>query len=92
MSTQQDTSRNFPSWWVIGRDMLLFAGGLYFGYEELARQEVRDTVLVLVGGMLGLPAMLHGGQSLVDSIMSGRGGQQGPSSSPEPPAPPSVSP
>jgi hypothetical protein len=96
VSTQQDASRSYPPWWIIGRDMLFVASGLYFAYRELGRPEdVRNGALLFVGAMLGLPAVLHGGpplwQALVQSIGSGRAGSSESPASADPPPPPSVS-
>lgn len=95
MSTPSDSRTALPPRWILIRDVLLFGVGLVFAWMEVRRPEIRDSVLIFVGAMLGLPAALHSGSALLEAI-SQRGsspaspsGTAGPSPSPPEPAPPS---
>ncbi len=97
MSTPSDSRTALPPRWILIRDVLLFGVGLVFAYLEVRRPEIRDSVLIFVGGMLGLPAALHSGSALLEAISS-RGSSPSPPSGtpgsspspPEPPPPPSA--
>jgi hypothetical protein len=91
VSTQAD-SRGLPWQWVLVRDIGLFAVGAIAFFLEMQRAEVRDSVLTLIGVLLGSPVGAAGLASLADALRS-RGGTSRPSSSsPEDPPPQSVSP
>jgi hypothetical protein len=85
VSTQAD-GRVLPPWWVVARDVGLFLFGAWVAYMEVRRPEIRDSVLLFAGGLLGTPAATIAVQSLADAIRS-RGGTPGPSSSPPEPPP-----
>lgn len=44
----------------VTRDMVLFMAGLFgAAHEILLRSDVREGILILLGGMMGLPTFLH---------------------------------
>lgn len=91
MSTQQE-SRVLPPWWIVTRDMVLFVAGLILVFWEVSQPEIRDSVLILGGTLLGIPSAALGATSLAEAVLS-RGGTGSPSSpSAADPAPPSSPP
>jgi hypothetical protein len=68
--------------------VLTFLGGWAMIFLEIRRPEIRDSVLVLGGSLLGVPGLALGASSVVEAIRS-RTGTAGPSGSP--PAGPSSS-
>lgn len=54
------TARRRFSRWKLSRDGILFVAGLSgIAYETLSNGGDRPTLLVLFGGMVGLPALLR---------------------------------
>jgi hypothetical protein len=55
LSTQRRNPR-----WKLSRDAVLFASGLAgIAYETITNHGDRPTLLILFGGMVGLPALLR---------------------------------
>ncbi|WP_097319413.1 hypothetical protein [Paractinoplanes atraurantiacus] len=86
MSTQDRPS--LPGAWTLARDILSFAGGWLLIFLEVTRPEIRESVLVLAGSVVGVPGVALGARSVVDAVRS-RAGTPGPSE--PPPADPSPS-
>ena len=84
MSTQED-SRGLPWQWVLVRDIGLFAVGAVALFLEMQRPEVRDSVLTLIGVLLGSPVGAAGLASLADVLRSRGGTSRSSQSSPEDP-------
>lgn len=92
MSEHGQAGRTLPPWWVLTRDILLFAAGLTVMFMEVRRPEIRDGALVIVGILIGSPIGAAGLSSVAEAWLS-RAGTGGSSSSPPAGAqPPSVSP
>lgn len=81
-----------PAWWILLRDIGLFALGVVIALQEVQRPEIRDSALLFAGSLLGGPVFAAAWTSGVDALRS-RAGIGGPSSSsPEAPPASSVSP
>lgn len=78
-----------PPWWILGRDIGLFLFGVIVVVWELSRPEVRDSVLVFAGGLLGGPVAALGITSVAEALASRGRTDSESSSSPE--GPPSES-
>jgi hypothetical protein len=72
--------------WTLTRDVLSFLGGWTLIFMEVQRPELRESVLVLAAGIVGVPAAAVGAQSIADAITARRTGTGGSSSSPPEPA------
>lgn len=70
-----------PGWWTLTRDVLTFLGGWAIVFMEVRRPEIRDSVLVLGGSLLGVPGLALGASSIADALRR-RGGTDGPPASP----------
>lgn len=81
-----------PPWWIVTRDVALFVAGLVLVFWEVSRPEIRDSVLILGGSLLGGPSAALGATSIAQAIVSraGTGSQSSPS--PGAPVPPSSAP
>lgn len=90
MSEQQPQPGRFPGWWTLTRDMLAFLGGWGLIFSEVMRPEVRESVLVLAGSVIGVPGLAVGATSIAEAIASRR--QSGTGGSPQEPASPASSP
>jgi hypothetical protein len=76
----------------VARDIVLFGFGVYVGWAEVNRPEIRDSVLLFAGSLLGTPVAAAALASAMDALRT-RSGTGGPSSSsPAVPPSPSVSP
>lgn len=85
--------KQLPPWWVLLRDVLAFLGGWALIFHEVARPEVRESVLVLAAGVVGLPIAAVGAQTVAEAVTAHRNGTAGslPSPQAEAPSPPSQS-
>lgn len=88
MSERSTTPGRLPGLWVLIRDVLSFLGGWALIFMELQRAEARESVLLFLGGVVGLPVAAVGLSSVVEAISTRRGGT-GTSSSPSPEEAPS---
>lgn len=74
------------------RDMGLFLLGAGLAVWEVGRPEIRDSVLLFAGSLLGGPLAAAAWSSGVEAVRSRGGTATSSSSSPEAPPPASVSP
>jgi hypothetical protein len=87
---EQPTPR-LPGWWTLARDIGSFLGGWALIFSEVQRPDLRESVLVLAAGIVGVPAAAVGAQTVVEALATRRNGTGGSSSSP-PEAQPEPSP
>lgn len=86
MSTQETRAGSLlPSRWVLTRDIASFVLGWGAALWEMSRTDLRPEVLVFCAGVVGVPALLNGAQT-VASAVAGRS-STGPPSEQSPPAP-----
>lgn len=72
-----------PSVWALIRDIGTFVGGWTLIFMEVSRSEIRESVLVLAGSIIGVPGLWAGGEKVVEVVQRRRSGTDG---SPSPPA------
>jgi hypothetical protein len=65
------------------RDVLSFLGGWALIFMEVQRTELRESVLILAAGIVGVPSAAVGAQALVDALAARRTGTGESSSSPQ---------
>lgn len=78
-----------PGLWTLLRDVLTFFGGWIIVFMEVSRPEVRESVLVLAGSVIGVPGLAVGASSVAEAIRrrTGTGGSpSGPVDSPSSPS------
>lgn len=76
-----------PGVWTLVRDFLSFLGGWALIFSEVQRAEVRESVLLFAGTVIGIPGLAVGFTSVVDAISQRRAGTpDSPSPPPEPQA------
>lgn len=75
-------SPRLPGVWTLIRDVLSFLGGWTLIFMEVQRSDLRESVLVLAAGIVGVPAAAVGAQSIADAITR-RNGTAESSSSPQ---------
>lgn len=77
-----------PGIWILVRDIGTFVGGWAMAFLEVARPEIRESVLVFAASAVGIPGLALGWRTVADAVRS-RTGTDGPSGSPPPdPSPP----
>lgn len=79
--SERETSR-LPGVWTLIRDVGSFLAGWTLIFMEVSRSEVRESVLVLAGSVIGVPGIWAGGAAVVDAV---RGRQDGTGDSPSRP-------
>ena len=68
-------SSQLPGVWTLIRDILSFVGGWAVIFMEVSRPEIRESVLVLAGSIVGIPGLAVGGQAIAAAIRrNGTGG------------------
>lgn len=76
--SSQETSRQVPSrlpgMWTLVRDVLAFIGGWVITFMEVARPEIRESVLILCGSLITVPGAAVGAAAVVDSLNRRQGG------------------
>lgn len=73
-----------PGWWTLAKDIATFLGGWVIMFMELQRPVLRESVLLLAAGIVGIPAGSIALQTLADIVVNRRPGTGGSSgSSPE---------
>jgi len=73
-----------PGVWTLLRDVLTFFGGWTLIFLEVARPEVRESVLLLGGSAIAVPGAIAGGATVVAAVTRRAGTGGSPSSSPDP--------
>jgi hypothetical protein len=56
------------------RDILSFLGGWALIFMEVSRPEIRESVLVLAGSVIGVPGLAVGATSIAEAISRRRSG------------------
>jgi hypothetical protein len=84
VSDRATQDRRLPGWWTLTRDILSFVGGWALIFSEAHRPDVRESVMVFAGVIIGVPGLAVGFTSLADAL---RRGGTGDSSSPSAPSP-----
>ncbi len=87
-TTQQQAPR-LPSAWTLTRDILSFFGGWVLIFLEVTKPEVRESVLILAGTVIGVPGLAVGASTVAEAVTARRNGTGG---SPSQPAEPASSP
>jgi hypothetical protein len=59
------------------RDILSFLGGWILIFLEVSRPEIRESVLLFAGIVIGIPGLAVGRTSIVEAIAARRGGTDG---------------
>lgn len=69
-----------PGPWVLLRDILSFLGGWALIFQEVARPEIRESVLLLAGSIIGVPGIAVGATSIAEALKrrNGTDGSQSP--------------
>lgn len=88
MSDRATRERRFPGWWTLARDILSFTGGWALIFSEAQRPEVRESVMVFAGVIIGVPGLAVGATSLAEALRRGGTGEP---SLPQPESPGSPS-
>lgn len=63
-----------PGPWVLVRDILSFLGGWTLIFMEVSRPEIRESVLVLAGSVIGVPGLAVGATSIAEALARRRNG------------------
>ena len=56
------------------RDILSFLGGWTLIFMEVSRPEIRESVLVLAGSVIGVPGLAVGATSIAEALARRRNG------------------
>lgn len=79
MSDRATNQSRLPGLWTLVRDILTFCGGWTIIFFEVQRPELRESVLVLGGAVIGVPGLAVGASSVAEAFRrSGTGGSQSP--------------
>lgn len=82
MSARTGTRRpRLPGWWTLTRDIGSFLGGWAVIFSEVQRAEIRESVLLFAGAVIGVPGMAVGFTSVVEALERRRDGTGGSSPS-----------
>lgn len=73
----KQASPRLPSAWTLARDILSFFGGWALIFMEVSRPEIRESVLVLAGSVIGVPGLAIGRDAVVEAIVRRRNGTGG---------------
>lgn len=86
MSEQETSQRapRLPGLWTLLRDIGSFLGGWALIFMEVQRTEIRESVLIFAGGVIGIPGLVVGGTSIAEAIRGRRNGTGSPSSESQP--------
>lgn len=76
-ATQQQP--RLPGLWTLVRDVLSFFGGWTLIFLEVSRPEVRESVLILAGAVIGVPGLAVGASSIAEAVRSRAGTGSSPS-------------
>lgn len=85
--SERNPQHRLPGWWTLARDIASFLGGWALIFQEVQRDTLRESVLVLAAGIVGVPTAAVGAQTVVDAIAARRNGTGSSSSSPPEAAP-----
>jgi hypothetical protein len=91
VSERTPWAERLPGVWTLVRDVLTFGGGWWVIFAEIARPEVRESVLLLAGSAIATPAAAQGLSSVAAAVTGRRSGTGGPPT-PSPEVAPSPSP
>lgn len=69
--------------WTLVRDVLSFFGGWTLIFLEVSRPEVRESVLILAGAVIGVPGLAVGASSIAEAVRSRVGTGSSPSAQAE---------
>ena len=85
MSQQREQQRppRLPGAWTLTRDIVSFAGGWWVIWNEVQRTEIRESVLLFAGAIIGIPGLAIGASSVAEAIRSRTGTGDSPSASPQ---------
>lgn len=78
----QQQAYRLPGWWTLFRDVTSFLGGWALIFMEVQRPELRESVLILAAGIVGVPVAAVGAQTVAEALNTRRSGTGGSSSSP----------
>ena len=81
-SEQTRRPPGLPRWWTLTRDIGTFLGGWALIFTEVQRLDLRESVLVLAAGIVGIPAAEVGRQTVADVLAARRSGTESSSSLP----------
>lgn len=66
-----------PGWWTLTRDIASFLGGWAVIFFEVQRPEIRESVLLFAGTVIGVPGLAVGATSIVEALARRRDGTAG---------------
>ncbi len=69
-----------PHWWVLTKDVASLVGGWVLIFTEVQRTELRESVLVLAAGIVGIPSAAIGARTVAEAWQGRQGGTDPPSS------------
>jgi hypothetical protein len=73
-TAEHPSSVRLPRPWVLIRDIGSFLGGWALIFMEVSRPEIRESVLVFAGLVIGVPGLAVGKTTIVEAITRRRSG------------------